>query len=92
MLHASENWAPTSSHLHHPQRNVWAMIHWMCDVSTKDQVSSPDLLERMQLDDLAKAPHTRKLRWHGLVESSNGWLKTVQKLDPIGGCGRSRPK
>ena len=49
-------------------------------------------MERMQLDDLAKAPHTRKLRWHGRVERSNGWLKEFQKLDLIGGRGRSRPK
>ena len=54
MLHASETWAPTLSDLHHLQCNDWAMIRWMCRVTTKDQVSSEDLLERMQLDDLVK--------------------------------------
>ena len=35
------------------------MISWMCDVNVQDQkVSSQDLLERMQSDDLAKVPHT----------------------------------
>ena len=36
-------------------------------------------------------PH-RRLRWHGHVERSLGWLKKVQKLNPIGGRGRGRPK
>ena len=36
MLHANETWAPTVSDL---QRNDWAMIRWMCGVTTKDQAS-----------------------------------------------------
>ena len=43
--------------------NYRAMIHWMCGVTTtKDQVSSQNLLEKMQLEDLAKVLHTRQLR------------------------------
>ena len=48
------NLGPTFSDLHRLQRSDRAMIHWMCGVTTKDQVSLQDLLERMQLDDLAK--------------------------------------
>ena len=46
----------------------------------------------MQLDDLAKLFHTRRLRWHGHVECSDGWWKKVQKLNPTGSldCGRSK--
>ena len=40
-----------------------------------NQVSSQDLLERMQLDDQAKVLH--RLRCHGYVEPSDGWLKEV---------------
>ena len=68
------------------------MIRWMCSVTTKDQVSSQDLLERMQLDDLAEVLRTRCLKWHGHVEHSNGWLKKVQKLNPTGSRGCGRPK
>ena len=92
MLHASETWAPTSSDLHRLQRNDRAMIRWMCGVITKDEVSSQDLLARMQLDDLTKVLRTRRLRWHGHVERSDGWLKKVQKLSPTGGRGPGRPK
>ena len=51
------------------------MILWVYSVTTKDQVSSQDLLERMQLDDQAKVLH--RLRCHGYVEPSYGWLKEV---------------
>ena len=35
---------------------------------------------------------THRLRWHGHVERSDGWLKKVQKLNPTGGRGRGLPK
>ena len=53
MLHASEIWPPTLYNYHHLQWNNWAMSPWMRDVTTKDQISSQDLFERIQLDDLA---------------------------------------
>ena len=58
-LHASKTWAPTLSDLHLLQRNDQAMICWMCGVTTKDQVNSHDLLERMQLNNVAKVLRTR---------------------------------
>ena len=57
-------------------------MRWMCGVTIKNEVSSWDLLDRMQLDDLAKVLRTRRLKWHGHVERSDGWLKKVQKLNP----------
>ena len=50
-------------------------IYWLWVVTAKDQVSSQDLLERMQLDDLAKVLCTRRLRWHGQV-AMVGWRKS----------------
>ncbi len=91
MLYASETWAPTSSVLHRLQRNDRAMIRWMCGVTTKDQASSQDLLGRLQLDDIVKVLRTRRLRWHGHIERSNGWLRRVQDIDPGGGRSRGRP-
>ena len=59
MLHASETWAPNLCDLHRLQRNDQAMICWMCGITTaKDHVTLQDLLERMQLHDLAKALRT----------------------------------
>ena len=81
MLHASETWAPTLPDLHRLQHNDWAMTHWICGVTTKDQVISQHL-ERKQLDDLVKVLHTRRLRWHSHVKRSDGWLKKVQNFYP----------
>ena len=76
MLHASETWVPTWSDLHRLQRNGRGMIPWMCSVTTKDQVSLHNLLERMQLDNLTKVLRARRFRWHGHVEvAMAGWRK-----------------
>ena len=74
--------------LHHLQHSDQAMIRWMCDVATKDQVSWQDLLERMQHGDLAKVLRTHGLSDHGHVEISDGW----QKVNPIRGRDCGRPK
>ena len=46
----------------------------------------------MQLDNLAKVVRNRRLRWHGQVERSDGWLKKTQKLKPTGCHCHGRPK
>ena len=76
--------APNSSDLHRLKRNYRAVIRWMCGVTTKDQVSSQDLMERMQLDDLAMVLRTRRFRGHDHVERKDLWLKEVQKLNSTG--------
>ena len=86
------NLGPTLSDLHRLQCSDWAMIRWLCGVTTKDHVNMPDPLERMLLDDLAKVLGTRRLRWHSRVVRSDGWLNKVQKLNPTRGRSRGRPK
>ena len=87
MFYVSKTWDPTSSDLHRLQPNDRAMIRWMCGVTTIDQVSSQDLLERMQLDYPEKVIHSRRLRQHGHVEHSEvGWRKSWEHLvrsDPM---------
>ena len=46
----------------------------MCGITTKDQVHLQDLLERMQLDNMEKVLHNRRLRWRSKIECSDGWL------------------
>ena len=48
------------------------MIHWMYNVTTKDQDNLQDLLERMQLD-LEMVLSACQLRWHGHLKRSDGW-------------------
>ena len=63
-IHASgvPCWAPSSSNLYRLHRTDRAIICWMCSITTKGKVSLQDLLQRMQLDDLAKVLHSRQLR------------------------------
>ena len=91
-LHASGTWAPTSSDLHTLQRNDQTMIRCVCSVTTKEQASSQDLLDRMELDDMERVSPTRRLRWHNHVELNDSWLKKVLKLNPVGGRDSGRPK
>ena len=51
--HACETWAPTLSALHRLQLYVAynAVLWWMCDVTAKHQISSQDIMERLQLED-----------------------------------------
>ena len=68
------------------------MIRCVCGVTTKEQVSSQDLLDRMKLDDMEKVLLIRRLRWHNHVERSDSWLKKVLTLNPVGGRDSGRPK
>ena len=80
-MHASEN-ATSRATYFYLERSSY----------TKDKVSSQDILERIQLDDLAKVLRNCELQWHGHVECSNGWLNKVQSLNPTGRRGRGHPK
>ena len=77
MLHASETWAPTLCDLHRLQCNNRALIRLMCGATIKDQVSSQDFLDRMQLDDVAKVVCTCWLRWTAIYNVVMvGWMKS----------------
>ena len=47
MLHAAETWAMKVDTLNHLRRNDRAMILWICNVRTKDEVSSDSLLTNL---------------------------------------------
>ena len=59
-------------------------------VTSMDQVSLQDLLDKMQLDDLEKVLSTGWLRWHGYVKHSDGWLQKIKKLNLGGSCGHRK--
>ena len=92
LLYASETWAMSAACLNRLRRNDRAMIRWMCGVSTEDEISSSALLERMKLDDLEDVLRTRRMRWFGHVERSEGWISKVLNVDPGGRRGRGRPR
>ena len=52
MLHAAETWAMTAATLNRLRRNDRAMIHRICNVKAKDEVSSDSLLSKLGTQDL----------------------------------------
>ena len=92
MLHASECWAPTQSVVLRLRRNDRTMIRWICGVRLEDRISSSLLLQRLKIPGLDVVLRYNRLRWHGHVERSSGWINRVQHLQVDGNCGRGRPK
>ena len=78
MLHASETWPLTKPNLQHLQRNDRAMIRQICNVRPQDVTTrSNELLAWLGIEDLDLILKERGLRWYGLVEHSNGAVKTA---------------
>ena len=70
MLHAAETWAMKVDTLNPLRRNDRAMIHWICNVRAKDEVSSDSLLTKLGIQDLHVdvVLRTSRMRWFGHVE------------------------
>ena len=74
MLHAAETWAMKVDTLKRLRRNDRAMIHWICNVRSKDEVSSDSLLTKLGIQDIDVVLRTSRMRWFGHVERSTGWI------------------
>ena len=79
LLHAAETWPVTVCN--RLRRNDLAMIRWMCNIKTKDNVCFHSLLSKLGIQDVEKVLRTRRMRCFGHVESSVGWISQVRKLD-----------
>ena len=92
MLHAAETWLVTVSTLNHLRRNDLAMIRWMCNIKTNDNVCSHSLLSKLGIRDVEAVLRTSRMRWFGHVECSVGWISQLRKLD-LDTCKKpGRPK
>ena len=74
------------------RQNDQAMIHWICNVKAKDEVSSDTLLSKLGIQDWDVVLHTSRMRWFGHVERSTGWKYKVRKLSVVARKRPSRPK
>ena len=81
MLHAAETWPVTVSTLNRLRRNDLAVIRWMCNIKTNDNVCSHSLLSKLGIRDVEVVLCTSRMRWFGHVERSVGWISQVRKLD-----------
>ena len=68
MLHAAETWPVTVSTLNRLRRNNLAMIRWMCNIKTNDNVCSHPLLSKLGIRDVVVVLCTSRMRGFGHVE------------------------
>ena len=94
MLHASETWPLTKPSLQPLQRNDRAMIRQMCTVKPQDtaNIRSTELFARLGIEDLDLILTERRFCWYGLMECSNGAVKTAFDIQIVGKRGPGRPK
>ena len=76
------------------QRNDRAMIRQICNVKPQDifTTRSNELLARLGIENLALILKKRRLRWYGLMEHSNGAVKTAFDIQVDGKHGPGKPK
>ena len=92
MLHAAETWPVTVFPLNRFRRNDLAMIRWICNIETNDNVCSHSLLSKLGIRDVEVVLRTSKMRWFGHVERSVGCILQMRKLD-LDTCKKpGRPK
>ena len=73
MLHAAETWAMTVATINCLRHNDCAMIHWICNVKSKDKVSQTPFSQNLASKTWTwcRAPEYDEVVGH--VESSTGW-------------------
>ena len=72
MLHAAETWLVTVSTLNCLRRNDLAMICWMYNIKTNDNVCFHSLLSKLGFQNVEVVLRTSRMRWFGHVERSVG--------------------
>ena len=72
--------------------NDRAMIRWICNAKTKDEVSLDSLLSKLGIQNLDVVLCTSRMRWFGHVERSTGWIAKVRKLNVVAQKRPSRQK
>ena len=92
MLHACETWPITKPCLQRLQRNDRAMIRQICNVKPQNiaTIRSTELLARLGIEDLILKEI--RLSWYGLVQRSNGAVKTAFDIQVNGKRGPRSPK
>ena len=78
MLHAAETWPVTVSILNRLRRNDLAMIRWMCNIKTNDNVCSHSLLSKLGIRDVEVALCTSRMRWFFLDVQSVAWVGSLR--------------
>ena len=94
MVYGSETWALKVSDMQQLERTERMMVRWMCGVTLKDRKRSQDLLECLDIVEVAERVRRGRLRWFGHVErkSADDWVAKCRELVVEGGRSRGRSR
>ena len=81
MMHAAKTWVMTVFILNRLRHNDRTLIRWICNVKSKDEVSSDFLLSNLGIQKSDVVLHIRGMRKFGHVERSTDWLDEEHKLN-----------
>ena len=70
------------------------MVRWMNAVSLKDRLTSKELRENLQIENIVEVVRRARLRWFGHVERKDDedWVKRTTRLEIEGSRPAGRPK
>jgi len=70
------------------------MVRWMSSVKGKDRFPNKELIERLQIDDIALVLQQNSLRWYGHVlrKDDDDWVKKCMEYEVENPRPRGRPK
>jgi len=94
MLHGNETWSVRKENVVALQQAEMRMVRWMCRVKLKDRLSSKELRERLDVDDIALVLQQNRLCWYGHVlrKDDDDWVKKCMEHEAEGSRPRRRPK
>ena len=94
MTYGAETWALRADHERMLERAENRMVRWMNGVSLKDRLTSKELQENLQIENITEVVRRARLRWFGHVERKNDedWVKRTTLLEIEGSRPAGRPK
>ena len=94
MTYGAETWALRADHERMLERAENRMVRWMNGVSLKDRLTSKELQENLQIENITEVVRRARLRWFGHVERKNDedWVKRTTRLEIEGSRPAGRPK
>ena len=94
LFYASETWPVTQSDILRLERNVNAMMRWICGVSIANKIASSDLRTRLGLWGVSETLRWNRLRFYGhlLRQHEGAWPSNVLKFQVNAPQPKGRPK
>ena len=93
LLYASETWAVTSSDISRLERNLNAMMRWVCGVSLSDHTPSATLINQLGLYSITETLRWNRLRLYGhLTRHPDSWPSNILQYEIDAKYPRGRPK